>query len=197
MLPLAEDFYTIQGEGFHTGKPAYFIRIGGCDVGCRWCDSKEAWNASKFPLVPEEVVVARAAAFPARAVVVTGGEPLRYNLNHFCELLHRQGLQTFLETSGSQPLSGEWDWICLSPKREQPPLPNIFAAANELKVIVETEQDFAWAEDCAAKVTPSCLLFLQPEWSRRRQATPAIVEYVKLYPRWNVSIQAHKFMEIP
>jgi organic radical activating enzyme len=166
-------------------------------VGCSWCDSKEAWDAGKLPLVPEEVVVARAAAFPARAVVVTGGEPLRYNLGHFCQLLHQQGLQTFLETSGSQPLSGEWEWICLSPKRRQPPLPIFFAVANELKVIVEAEQDFAWAEECAAKATTSCRLFLQPEWSRRQQATPAIVDYVKLHPQWNVSIQAHKFMKIP
>ncbi|MDR0712423.1 MAG: 7-carboxy-7-deazaguanine synthase QueE [Prevotellaceae bacterium] len=197
MLPLAEDFYTIQGEGFHVGKPAYFIRLGGCDVGCRWCDAKMTWNAKKFPPVAVEEIVARAASFPAQAVVVTGGEPLSYNLNPLSNLLKAQGLQTFLETSGAHPLSGVWDWICLSPKPKQPPLPEIFAKANELKVVVEDERDLRWAEENAAKVAGSCLLFLQPEWTRHRQAVATIVEYAKQRPRWSISIQAHKFMNVP
>ncbi|MDR3187657.1 MAG: 7-carboxy-7-deazaguanine synthase QueE, partial [Prevotellaceae bacterium] len=179
MLPLVEDFYTIQGEGFHMGKPAYFIRLGGCDVGCRWCDAKMTWNAKSFPLVAADEIAARAAAFPAQAVVVTGGEPLRYNLNVLCSLLKAKRMHTFLETSGAQPLSGVWDWICLSPKLRQPPLPEIFAQASELKVIVEGEQDLRWAEENAAKVSPSCQLFLQPEWSRHRQVVATIVEYAK------------------
>lgn len=197
MLPLVEDFYTIQGEGFHVGKPAYFIRLGGCDVGCRWCDAKMTWSAKNFPPVPAAEIAARAATFPAQAVVVTGGEPLSCNLNALCSLLKAKGLQTFLETSGSQPLSGAWDWICLSPKLRQPPLPEILAKASELKVIVEGEQDLRWAEENAAKVAGSCLLFLQPEWSRHRQAVALVVEYAKQHPRWRVSIQAHKFMNVP
>ena len=197
MLPLVEDFYSIQGEGFHVGKPAYFIRVGGCDVGCRWCDAKMTWSAKSYPLVSAAEIAARAASFPAQAVVVTGGEPLRYNLSTLCSLLKEKGLQTFLETSGSQPLSGVWDWICLSPKPQQPPLPEIFAKASELKVIVEGEQDLRWAEENAAKVAASCRLFLQPEWSRHKQAVATIVEYAKLHPRWRVSIQAHKFMNVP
>ena len=197
MLPLVEDFYSIQGEGFHTGKPAYFIRLGGCDVGCRWCDAKQTWNAKLFPPVATDEIVRRALLYPAQAVVVTGGEPLSYDLNYLCEALKSSGVQTFLETSGSQPLSGMWDWVCLSPKQKQPPLPEIFAKANELKVIVEAAQDFAWAEENAKKVSESCLLFLQPEWSRHKSVMPAIVEYAKQHPRWNISIQAHKFMNVP
>jgi organic radical activating enzyme len=197
MLPLVEDFYTIQGEGFHVGKPAYFIRLGGCGVGCRWCDAKMTWSAKKFPPVAVGEIAARAAALPAQAVVVTGGEPLSHNLNALCRLLKAGGRQTFLETSGSQPLSGAWDWICLSPKPKQPPLPDIFAKANELKVVVEDEQDLLWAEENAAKVPDACLLFLQPEWRRRRQVTATIVEYAKQHPRWSISIQAHKLMGVP
>ncbi|MDR1226726.1 MAG: 7-carboxy-7-deazaguanine synthase QueE [Prevotellaceae bacterium] len=197
VLPLVEDFYTIQGEGFHTGKPAYFIRLGGCDVGCRWCDAKQTWNAKMFPPVAVEEIVARAASYPAKAVVVTGGEPLSYNLNVLCNLLREKNIQTFIETSGSQPISGSWSWICLSPKPKQPPLEEIFLKANELKVIVEAEQDFLWAEENAKKVADNCLLFLQPEWSKHKKIMPAIVEYAKQYPKWNISIQAHKFMDVP
>jgi organic radical activating enzyme len=197
ILPLVEDFYTIQGEGFHTGKPAYFIRLGGCDVGCRWCDAKQTWNVKLYPPVAVEEIVARATSYPAQAVVVTGGEPLSYNLDVLCHLLKDRGLQTFLETSGSQPLSGVWDWICLSPKPKQPPLPEIFTKANELKIIVENEQDLRWAEENAAKVPVSCLLFLQPEWSRHKQAVATVTEYAKQHPCWSVSIQAHKFMGVP
>ncbi len=196
-LPLVEDFYTIQGEGFHSGKPAYFIRLGGCDVGCSWCDAKYTWNPLSHPLVPTDEIVERAASFEAQAIVITGGEPLLYPLDYLTERLHEHGLEIFLETSGSHPLSGEFDWICLSPKRKQPPLAEAFAAASELKVIVETEEDLRWAEECAAKVGERCMLFMQPEWSRSEQMTPTIVEYVKAHPQWNISIQIHKFMHIP
>ena len=197
LLPLVEDFYSIQGEGFNTGKPAYFIRLGGCDVGCRWCDAKQTWNAKMFPPVATDEIVARAFSYPAQAIVVTGGEPLSYNLDYLCKRLKSGNVQTFLETSGSQPLSGVWDWICLSPKQKQPPLSAIFAKANELKVIVEGEKDLSWAEECAAKVANGCLLFLQPEWSKHKLVMPVIVEYAKQHPRWSISIQAHKFMNVP
>ncbi|MBR2932193.1 MAG: 7-carboxy-7-deazaguanine synthase QueE [Rikenellaceae bacterium] len=196
-LPLVEDFYTIQGEGFHSGKPAYFIRLGGCDVGCSWCDAKYTWNPLSHPLVATDEIVERAASFEAQAIVITGGEPLLYPLDYLTQRLHAHGLEIFLETSGSHPLSGEFDWICLSPKRKQPPLAEAFAAASELKVIVETEEDLRWAEECAAKVGEKCMLFMQPEWSRSEQMTPTIVEYVKAHPQWNISIQIHKFMHIP
>ena len=196
-LPLVEDFYTIQGEGFHSGKPAYFIRLGGCDVGCSWCDAKYTWNPLSHPLVDTDQIVERAASFEAQAIVITGGEPLIYPLDYLTERLHAHGLEIFLETSGSHPLSGSFDWICLSPKRKQPPLAEAFAAASELKVIIETEEDLRWAEECAAKVGENCMLFMQPEWSRSEPMTPTIVEDVKAHPKWNISIQIHKFMHIP
>jgi organic radical activating enzyme len=196
-LPLVEDFYTIQGEGFHAGKPAYFIRLGGCDVGCRWCDAKFTWNPRMFPLTAVDEIVARAASFPAQAIVITGGEPLLYPMEYLTAQLHARGLEIFLETSGSKPLSGEFDWICLSPKRQQPPVDDIFTQADELKVIIETPDDFAWAEENAAKVSDRCMLFLQPEWSKYETIIAPIVEYAKAHPRWNVSVQAHKFMHIP
>ncbi len=197
LLPLVEDFYTIQGEGFHAGKPAYFIRLGGCDVGCRWCDAKATWNARLYPPVPVDQIVARAASYPAQAVVITGGEPLMYPLEYLAAELHRCGMQIFLETSGSHPLSGQFDWICLSPKRNQPPLAEIFPLAHELKIIVESEEDLLWAEENAAKTGPDCLLLLQPEWSRYDAVIQMVVEYAKAHPQWNISIQSHKFMRIP
>lgn len=197
MLPLMEDFYTIQGEGFHAGMPSYFVRIGGCDVGCYWCDVKESWDASLHPLILADEIVERVATCPAKAVVVTGGEPLQYNLNYFCSELRKRNISTFLETSGSSPLSGSWDWICLSPKKNLVPLPAIFGFASEMKVIIQEESDFNWAEKNAEKVSPECLLYLQPEWSRRNEMIPLIVEYIKQYPRWHVSLQIHKYMRIP
>lgn len=197
LLPLVEDFYTIQGEGFHAGKPAYFIRLGGCDVGCRWCDAKMTWNAKMFPPVAVDGIVARAASFPAQAIVITGGEPLMYPLEYLTGQLHERGLEIFLETSGSHTPSGSFDWVCLSPKKQQPPLDEVYAMADELKVIVEDEADFAWAEETAARVGNECLLYLQPEWSRYDAVREQIVEYAKAHPRWNVSIQTHKFMHIP
>jgi len=196
-LPLVEDFYTLQGEGYHTGKPAYFIRLGGCDIGCCWCDAKFTWNPRIFPPVEVEEIVARALSCPAQAVVITGGEPLLYPLDCLTGKLHEHGLTIFLETSGAYPLSGSFDWICLSPKRQQPPLDAIYAQANELKVIIESEADFAWAEENAAKAGKGCLLYLQPEWSRYESLIPAVVEYVKQRPHWSISVQTHKFMHIP
>ena len=197
LLPLVEDFYTIQGEGYHTGKAAYFIRLGGCDVGCRWCDAKYTWYPRLYPPVEVATIVARATACAAQAVVVTGGEPLLYPLGVLTSELHARGLELFLETSGSHPFSGEFDWVCLSPKRQQPPLEEAYARADELKVIVERAEDFAWAEQNAARVRPECRLYVQPEWSVSEQVMPLLVEYVKANPRWNISIQAHKYMHIP
>ena len=196
-LPLVEDFYTIQGEGYHTGKPAYFIRLGGCDIGCRWCDAKFTWNPRTFPPVEVEEIVARALSCPAQAVVITGGEPLLYPLGALTGELHGHGFTIFLETSGAYPLSGSFDWICLSPKRQQPPLEAIYAKANELKVIIESEADFAWAEENAARVGKECLRYLQPEWSRYEALIPILVEYAKRHPHWSISVQTHKFMHIP
>jgi organic radical activating enzyme len=197
LLPLVEDFYTIQGEGFHTGKPAYFIRLGGCDVGCSWCDAKSTWNARSFPPVPIERIIERAASYPARAVVITGGEPTLYPLEKLTARLRDLGMEIFLETSGSRPLRGAFDWVCLSPKRRVKPLAGNLALADELKVIVQGPEDLAWGEECAAALAPQCLLYLQPEWSRFREVIPLVVEYAKEHPRWNISLQAHKFMRIP
>ena len=197
LLPLMEEFYSLQGEGFHTGRPSYFARIGGCDVGCRWCDIKESWNASKYPPVATDLIIAHAASCPAKAIVVTGGEPLLYNLDYLCRGLHREQVIAFLETSGSSALSGEWDWICLSPKKDAPPLEGIFSRANELKVIIEDLPDLLWAEENAGKVSASCILYLQPEWSRRDTIIPVIVKYIQENPEWKISLQAHKYMKIP
>lgn len=196
-LPLVEDFYTIQGEGFHSGKPAYFIRLGGCDVGCRWCDAKYTWNPRIFPPVDVDVVVARTKACEAQAIVITGGEPLLYPLDILTSRLKDAGLEIFLETSGTHPFSGEFDWVCLSPKRQQPPLAEAFGRAHELKVIIQSEDDFAWAEENARRVGRYCRLYLQPEWSVYEQIIPKMVEYAKANPKWSISVQTHKFMRIP
>ena len=197
LLPLVEDFYTIQGEGFHTGKPAYFIRLGGCDVGCAWCDAKNTWNPRLYPPTAISTIVERAVACAAQSIVITGGEPLLYPLGMLTAELHRHGLEIFLETSGSHPFSGEFDWVCLSPKRKQAPLDEAFPRADELKVIISDESDFEWAEQNAARVGEKCLLYLQPEWSVSDSMMPAIVEYAKRNPRWSISIQSHKYMRIP
>jgi len=196
-LPLMEEFYTIQGEGFHTGKPAWFIRLGGCDVGCRWCDVKESWNPELHPLTPADDIIEHAAGCPARTIVVTGGEPLMYNLDYLCDGLKKSNFQLHLETSGSYPLSGIWDWICLSPKKNSPPVKDICLSANELKMIIYNESDIDWAEKYSRQVPENCCLFLQPEWSRYQQIIPYIIDYVKDNPKWMVSLQAHKFMHIP
>ena len=197
LIPLVEEFYTIQGEGYHTGKPAYFIRVGGCDVGCSWCDTKFSWNPALHPLVPAAHIVEHALAHPADAVVVTGGEPLMVNMDYLTGLLKERGIEPFLETSGAYAFRGNWDWVCLSPKRNAPPLDSLFEKADELKVIIASEGDLEWAITNAARVAPSCKLYLQPEWSRREEVLPLIIEFSKNHPRWMISIQSHKYMRIP
>ncbi|WP_207420815.1 7-carboxy-7-deazaguanine synthase QueE [Desertivirga brevis] len=197
LLPLMEEFYTIQGEGFNTGKAAYFIRLGGCDVGCHWCDVKESWDAELHPLTPADIIVANAEKYPGKAVVVTGGEPLIYNLDYLTARLQEKGIKTFIETSGAYPLSGSWDWICLSPKKFKGPVPSIAGAAHELKVIVFNKSDFAWAEQHAALVGTDCKLYLQPEWSKSKEITPLIINYVMENPKWEISLQTHKYLNIP
>ena len=196
-LPLMEAFYSIQGEGFHAGRAAYFIRLGGCDVGCHWCDVKESWEAEKWPEIHVEEIAAGAAASGSDMVVVTGGEPLMHDLGALTKSLKNHGLQTHLETSGAHPLTGEWDWICLSPKKFKKPTDDIFHRADELKVIVYNKSDLAWGEQMAARVGDDCKLYFQPEWSRSEAVMPLIIEYVKDNPRWEISLQIHKFMNIP
>ena len=197
LLPIVEDFYTIQGEGFHMGKPAYFVRVGGCDIGCSWCDTKFSWNPSIHPLHRVDEIIDRIMENNASVVVVTGGEPLIYPMDYFTSQMHSRKVEAYIETSGAYELSGNWDWICLSPKKNSPPKENIFTMAHELKVIIQEEKDIEWAELNAAKVNSSCNLFLQPEWSTHEQITPLLVNYVKLNQRWRISLQAHKFMKIP
>ena len=196
-LPLIDEFYTLQGEGHHFGKAAYFIRIGGCDIGCSWCDTKYSWTADINKLISIEEVVKNVINTKAKTIVVTGGEPLTYNLNPLSNLLKTNNLISHIETSGAYKLSGKWDWICLSPKRNSPPTDEIIPLANELKIIIIDDKDFEWAEKYAALVNSDCKLFLQPEWSRHKKLTPQIVEYIKKNPKWKISIQAHKFMKIP
>lgn len=196
MLPLMEEFYTIQGEGYHTGTAAYFIRIGGCDVGCHWCDVKESWNADLHPPTQIPIIVSNASRF-ADTVVVTGGEPLMWNMDPLTNLLKDAGLKVHIETSGSYELSGKWDWICLSPKKNKLPTQSAYDFADELKVIVYNKHDFIFAEEQAARVNPNAALFLQPEWSKREEMTPLIVDYVMANPKWRISLQTHKFLNIP
>jgi organic radical activating enzyme len=197
ILPVMEQFYTIQGEGYNTGRAAYFIRLGGCDVGCHWCDVKESWDAEAHPKQTVSQLVDAVLAYPGRDVVITGGEPLMHELGPLTAALQAAGCRTWLETSGAHPLSGSWDWICLSPKKFKAPLPAVLAAAHELKVVVFNGHDFAWAEEHAALVNPAARLYLQPEWSRAARMTPELVEYVKQHPRWQVSLQTHKYLDIP
>lgn len=196
-LPVMEEFYTIQGEGFHSGKAAYFIRVGGCDVGCHWCDVKESWDVNLHPLTKVDHIVNNAQKFPAKAVVVTGGEPSAFDLNYLTASLQKNGIQTFIETSGAYPLTGSWDWVCLSPKKTMPPKPENYGKAHELKVIIHNKDDFHWAEEQAALVNKNCMLFLQPEWSKSNKVMPLIVDYLMQHPKWNVSLQTHKYMHIP
>jgi organic radical activating enzyme len=192
-----ESFYTIQGEGRHQGKAAWFIRLGGCDVGCVWCDVKESWPAEDHPQREVAELVQEAAGASAETVVITGGEPLMYDLTALTIALHGIGKRTHLETSGAYPLTGEWDWICVSPKKFKPPLPEILSRAHELKVVVFNKSDFDWAEQHAHLVPPTCKRYLQPEWSKEKQVLPAIIDYVKHNPQWEISLQVHKYMNIP
>ncbi len=196
MLPLMEEFYTIQGEGYHKGTAAYFIRVGGCDVGCHWCDVKESWNPNIHP--PTEInSIAENAAKYSKTIVITGGEPLTWDMGPLTSLLKEKGMDTHIETSGAYKLSGIWDWICLSPKKMKLPTPEVYKAANELKVIIYNNDDFRFAEEQALKVSKDCKLYLQPEWSKRDKMIPAIVEYVMNDPKWVVSLQTHKYLNIP
>ncbi len=215
VLPVMESFYTLQGEGFHQGKAAYFIRLAGCDVGCVWCDVKDSWDAEKHPRFSIAEIIAKLKAeigignwelgrnlqpltFNLKPIVViTGGEPLMHNLTQLTNALHAAGFQTNIETSGSSPLSGEWDWICLSPKKFKAPLPEVVPHAHELKVVIFNKNDFDWAEKYAAVVSPQCKLFLQPEWDKAAQVTPLIIEYIKANPQWELSLQIHKYINVP
>lgn len=192
-----EDFYTIQGEGFYQGHAAYFIRLGGCDVGCVWCDVKESWDAEAHPKVSVDEIVRRAKASEGKIVVITGGEPAMYDLTLLTASLQKEGLRTHIETSGAYPVTGTWDWVCFSPKKFKVPDPSVYQQAHELKVIVYNKSDFAWAEEFAGKVNADCKLFLQPEWSKEKEVLPQIIEYVKKHPAWRISLQVHKYMDIP
>jgi organic radical activating enzyme len=195
--PVMEAFYTLQGEGAHTGRAAYFIRLGGCDVGCVWCDVKDSWDAEKHPKLTVEEIVGEAKKYSGRLVVITGGEPLMHNLEPLTQALHNEGFTINIETSGSHPLSGELDWICLSPKKFKAPLPEILPKAQELKVVVFNKSDFDWAETYAAQVSEDCQLFLQPEWDKREQMTPLIIDYIHTHPKWALSLQTHKYIGVP
>jgi organic radical activating enzyme len=196
-LPLMEEFYTLQGEGHNMGSAAYFIRVGGCDVGCRWCDSKPSWDAKNFPPTDAIEIADRAACFPAKTVVVTGGEPSMYPLDYFTKILKDRGIKAMVETSGAHTLSGDWDWICLSPKKYSPPKTAVFQKANELKVVIQNETDLLWAEKNARLVNENCLLYLQPEWSVAQKIMALLTEYVMQHPKWRISLQSHKYMNIP
>ncbi len=197
LLPIMEHFYTIQGEGLHQGKAAYFIRLGGCDVGCVWCDVKESWDADAHPKMSVQALVDEVLATPCKIAVITGGEPLMYDLTDLTESLQSAGIRTHIETSGAYPLSGKWDWICFSPKKFKEPLPEVAAQADELKVIVYNKHDFKWAESFISQIPTTCQRYLQPEWSKEKQMLPLMVDYVKENPAWRISLQVHKYMEIP
>ena len=197
LLPLMEAFYSIQGEGFHTGKAAYFLRIGGCDVGCHWCDVKESWNANLHPLTEVEEIIKLIDRTKVNTIVVTGGEPLMWNLNLLCNRLRKKGLKVHLETSGAYPMSGEFDWICFSPKKNQKALDEIKQLANELKIIVQNKQDLKWVKQQQLEVSTSCKLYLQPEWSKRDVVIPLITDFVMENTEWQISLQTHKYMNLP
>ena len=215
VLPVMESFYTLQGEGFHQGRAAYFIRLGGCDVGCVWCDVKDSWDAAKHPKFRVDEIVEKmkmelgigglelgSNLQPSTSnlrpiVVITGGEPLMHDLTELTKAIHAAGFQTNIETSGAHPLSGEWDWICLSPKKFKAPLPDVVPHANELKVVIFNKSDFKWAEEYAAQVSPNCKLYLQPEWDKAAEMTPLIIDYIKAHPQWELSLQLHKYINVP
>jgi organic radical activating enzyme len=197
LLPVMEEFYSIQGEGYNTGQAAYFIRIGGCDVGCAWCDVKESWDAAIHPLANVDDIISRAASYPAKAVVLTGGEPGIYELGYLCNGLTNENISIYIETSGAYKLSGNFDWICLSPKKNSLPLHELYNKADELKVIISEAGDLGWATEQEHKVRPECILFLQPEWSVSKEMMPLIVEFILENPQWHISLQSHKYMRIP
>jgi organic radical activating enzyme len=216
-LPVVESFFTLQGEGYHSGRAAFFIRLGGCDVGCTWCDVKESWDGDHHPVLTVSEILKQAIRESGREgkiggmgdpksegrelreqiAVVTGGEPLMHHCGELTMSLKSAGFRTHIETSGTHPLSGQWDWVCFSPKKFKKPLQEIFEAANELKVVVYNKTDFAWAEENAAHVSAPCKLFLQPEWSKSAQMTPLIIDYIKANPKWRFSLQLHKYIHVP
>ncbi len=195
--PVMELFYSLQGEGYHQGKAAFFIRLAGCDVGCVWCDVKDSWDASKHPVLSIEEIVAAAAAHPSRIAIVTGGEPLLHQLDPLTTALKAAGFQTHIETSGSSPMSGSWDWVCLSPKKFKAALPEAVSAANELKVVVFNNSDFAFANSFVNDVNSDCKKYLQPEWEKSDAMTPLVIEFIKSNPSWELSAQLHKYIKVP
>jgi organic radical activating enzyme len=196
-FPVMETFLTIQGEGHHTGTAAWFIRTGGCDVGCHWCDVKESWEAMDHPQTSVEQLISDARKESPGVIVITGGEPLMYNLDVLTMSLRSIGKAVHIETSGAYPLTGEWDWICFSPKKFKKPLEEFYTESDELKIVIYNKSDFAWAESHAAKMNADAHLYLQPEWSQRHKMMPLIVEYVKKHPEWRISLQTHKYLNIP
>ncbi len=195
-LPVMENFYTIQGEGAYTGHASYFIRLAGCDVGCVWCDVKESWNVQDHPMIAIADLVNEAISVEAPIIVITGGEPLMHNLDALTQQLQLQNKRTHIETSGSSPLSGKWNWLCISPKKFKPALPEVLAVANELKVVVYNKSDLAWAESFTTQVSPQCKLYLQPEWDKAESVLPLIISYIQENPKWNLSLQVHKWIGV-
>ncbi len=196
-LPVMEQFYTVQGEGNFAGSPAYFVRLAGCDVGCTWCDVKESWDALAYPKIPIDEIVEAVVGSGTRIAVITGGEPLMYDLGPLTAALKNEGIRTHIETSGAHPMSGDWDWICFSPKKFKAPLEPIYQLAHELKVVVFNRHDLSWAEGHAEKLDSNCMLYLQPEWDKRDDTTPLILNYVREHPQWRISVQTHKFIGVP
>ena len=195
-LPIMEAFYTIQGEGFHKGTASYFIRTGGCDVGCHWCDVKESWNENSHPIISVEEIVEKSVGF-SECVVVTGGEPLMWNMDPLTKALKKLGKKTHIETSGAYPLTGVWDWVCLSPKKAKLPIEDAYNHAQELKIIIYNNHDFKFAEQEAKKVNKNAILYLQPEWGKREEMMSLMVDFVKKNPKWKISLQTHKYLNIP
>ena len=196
-LPLMEDFDSIQGEGYHQGKAAYFVRLAGCDINCPWCDVKESWDAEVYNLIDIGELKESISISKAKIVVITGGEPLMYNLDELTAFIHSLGKKTHLETAGAHKLSGNWDWICVSLKKNSPPVESVYKRADELKVVIQTVDDFKWAEENAKLVSKDCQLYLQPEWSKKEITTPLIIEFVMKNPQWKISLQTHKCLNIP
>lgn len=195
--PVMEHFYTLQGEGRYTGVPAYFIRLGGCDVGCVWCDVKESWDASVHPSMTVESLVKEVMQYPGNLVVLTGGEPAMYDLKPLVDALKEAGKTVSIETSGTYVLSGDVDWYTFSPKKFKAPVDEAYLRASELKIVIYHPSDFEWAEMHASNVSPDCRLYLQPEWSKQERLLPQLIEYVKNNPKWTVSLQTHKYLQIP
>lgn len=196
-LPVMETFYSLQGEGFYQGNAAYFIRLAGCDIGCHWCDVKESWDVQAHPSINIDVLVAEVQKFFSKLVIVTGGEPLMHDLTILTEELKSKGLRTHIETSGAYPLTGTWDWICLSPKKFKEPLKEVCEKADELKIIIFNKSDFEFAEKYKTLVGETCKLYLQPEWDKQSDMLPSVIEYIKQHPEWQMSLQTHKYMQIP